>query len=41
MKSSFFRVPALAGLVLLAVPLTGAAEVRQIELDVAGYLCGE
>jgi hypothetical protein len=41
MKKKYFRrALALAGLALLAVPATGKAEVRRIELDVAGYLCG-
>lgn len=40
MKSALFRVFALAGMALLAVPATGVAEVRRIEIDVAGYLCG-
>jgi len=41
MKSSFYRSLVLAAMALLAVPAMAAAEVRQIELDVAGYLCGE
>jgi hypothetical protein len=40
MKSTFCRALALAGMALLAVPVTGMAEVRRIEIDVAGYLCG-
>ena len=40
MKSLLRRVLALAGMALLAVPATGMAEVRRIEIDVAGYLCG-
>jgi hypothetical protein len=40
MKSSLCQVLALAGMVLLAVPALGRAEVRRIEIDVAGYLCG-
>jgi hypothetical protein len=38
MKHTLRQVLALAGMVLLAVPAT--AEVRRIEIDVAGYLCG-
>jgi hypothetical protein len=26
--------------VLLSLPTVAAAEVRQVEIDVAGYLCG-
>ena len=40
MKYSLRRSLALAGMVLLAAPAMGMAEVRRIELDVAGYLCG-
>lgn len=40
MKKSFYRTLALAGVALLAVPGAGTAEVRRIELDIAGYLCG-
>jgi hypothetical protein len=40
MKSAFRRVLALAGLALLALPNAGAAEVRRVEIDIAGYLCG-
>ena len=40
MKSLLYRVLALAGMALLAAPATGRAEVRRIEIDVAGYLCG-
>ena len=40
MKSTFCRILAFAGLALLAVPAPGSAEVRRIEIDVAGYLCG-
>ena len=40
MKSLLRRVLALAGMTLLTVPAMGMAEVRQIEIDVAGYLCG-
>ncbi len=39
MKHKVNRALALAGLVLL-LPATGRAEVRRIELDVEGYLCG-
>jgi hypothetical protein len=41
MKSALCRVLALAGMALLAVPAAGVAEVQSIEIDVAGYLCGE
>jgi hypothetical protein len=40
MKSLLRRVFVLAGMTLLAVPVLGMAEVRRIEIDVAGYLCG-
>ena len=40
MQHTLVRVIALAGMVLLAVPVTGRAEVRRVEIDVAGYLCG-
>lgn len=40
MKYTLRRVLALAGMALFAVPATGMAEVRRIEIDVAGYLCG-
>jgi hypothetical protein len=40
MKKNLRRILALAGLALLAAPAVGTAEVRRIELDVAGYLCG-
>jgi hypothetical protein len=40
MKYLLRRVLGLAGIALLAVPATGRAEVRRIEIDVAGYLCG-
>ena len=40
MKSELYRVLALAGMALLAVPAPGGAEVRRIEIDVTGYLCG-
>lgn len=40
MKSVLYRVLALAGMTLLAIPATGMAEVRRIEIDVTGYLCG-
>jgi hypothetical protein len=40
MKHTLRRVLALAGMALLAVPAMGMAEVRRIDLDVAGYLCG-
>jgi hypothetical protein len=40
MKKDLRRTLALAGMALLAVPAVAKAEVRRIELDVAGYLCG-
>jgi hypothetical protein len=40
MKSEFRAILALAALSLLALPAAGTAEVRRIEIDVAGYLCG-
>ena len=40
MKKLFVRSLALAGVALLAVPALGTAEVRRVELDIAGYLCG-
>lgn len=40
MKPVLYRALALAGTSLLAVPAPGRAEVRRIEIDVAGYLCG-
>ncbi len=40
MKKLSVRILALAGVALLAVPSMGMAEVRRVELDIAGYLCG-
>jgi hypothetical protein len=40
MKKSLSRILALAGVALLAMPVLGTAEVRRVELDIAGYLCG-
>lgn len=40
MKSEIRGALAFAGLALLALPAPGGAEVRRVELDVAGYLCG-
>ena len=40
MKQLFVRILALAGVALLAAPAAGTAEVRRVELDIAGYLCG-
>ena len=40
MKNKLCRALALAGMALLAAPAVGTAEVRRIEIDVAGYLCG-
>jgi hypothetical protein len=38
MKTLVYRAVALAGLALLAAP--AMAEVRRIEIHIAGYLCG-
>jgi len=38
MKTLLYRAFALAGLALLAAP--AGAEVRRIEMHIAGYLCG-
>jgi hypothetical protein len=38
MKNLLYRALALAGSALLAAP--AMAEVRRIEIDIAGYLCG-
>ena len=40
MKHSLRRALALAGMALLMGPASGMAAVQQIEIDVAGYLCG-
>ncbi len=40
MKNELRRALAVAGMALLATPAVGTAEVRRIEIDVAGYLCG-
>ena len=40
MKKLILRALALASMALLAVPGVGTAEVRRVELDIAGYLCG-
>ena len=40
MKKLLVRILVLAGVALLAVPALGTAEVRRVELDIAGYLCG-
>jgi len=40
MKKLLVRTFALAGAALLALPAVGMAEVRHIEIDIAGYLCG-
>jgi hypothetical protein len=40
MKLALYRVLAFAGVLLLALPTTGMAEVRRIKIDVTGYLCG-
>jgi hypothetical protein len=38
MKTLLYRALTLAGLTLLAAP--AGAEVRHIEIHIAGYLCG-
>lgn len=40
MMRAFCRVVALVGMALVLAPMPGAAEVRRIEIDVSGYLCG-
>lgn len=40
MKRELLRALALSAVALLAAPAVGTAEVRRIEIDVAGYLCG-
>ena len=40
MKRELCRVLALVGMALVLAPVPGAAEVRRIEIDVTGYLCG-
>jgi hypothetical protein len=40
MQRSLVRALALMGMALAIAPGTAAAEVRRIELDVTGYLCG-
>lgn len=40
MNKLFSRTLTLAGMALLALPAAGTAEVRHIEIDIAGYLCG-
>jgi hypothetical protein len=40
MKNMLRRALAISGVALLAAPAVGTAEVRRIEIDVAGYLCG-
>lgn len=40
MKKEIRRALALSGMALLAAPAVAMAEVRRIEIDVAGYLCG-
>ena len=39
MKLMFCRILALVGVVLL-LPAPGRAEVRRVEIDIDGYLCG-
>jgi hypothetical protein len=40
MNKLFSRTLALAGMAVLVLPAAGTAEVRHIEIDIAGYLCG-
>lgn len=40
MKKLSVRILALMGVALLIAPAVGTAEVRRVELDIAGYLCG-
>ena len=40
MKKELCLALAFAGLTLTVAPSTTVAEVRRIEIDVAGYLCG-
>lgn len=40
MKRELCLALAFVGLSLAVAPSTTVAEVRQIEIDVAGYLCG-
>jgi hypothetical protein len=40
MKSKLRVALALAGLTMFVAPARGTAEVRRVEIDVAGYLCG-
>lgn len=40
MKKKLCLALLFAGVALSVVPSTGMAEVRRIEIDVAGYLCG-
>lgn len=40
MKKELRQALALFGVGLLATPAMAMAEVRLIEIDVAGYLCG-
>lgn len=40
MKHRLFRALALASVLFLLLPPAGQAEVRKIEIDIAGYLCG-
>ena len=40
MKKLFVRILSLVGVALLIAPAMGTAEVRRVELDIAGYLCG-
>jgi hypothetical protein len=40
MRHAIFRTLALAGILFFLLPPAGQAEVRKIEIDVAGYLCG-
>lgn len=40
MKKLLVRALALMGAALLSLPGAGTAEVKRIDLDIAGYLCG-
>ena len=40
MKRKLVRALALVGMSLVIAPVVGIAEVRRVELDVTGYLCG-
>ncbi len=40
MKNTFRQILTLAGVAFVVGSAPGMAEVRRIEIDVAGYLCG-